>query len=303
MDLSVIIVNWNTSELLSRCLRSVYDTIDDWCVEIVVVDNASTDGSAEMVHREFSRVRLIQNAENVGFARANNQALRTIQGRYALLLNSDAAVRPGALQAMCRLMDRHPEAGIVGGKLLNPDGSFQSSYMDFPTILSETLLVTKLYRIIHPSCFPSHSAAQSRKLCEADWVSGASLMIRRETLEQVGGLDEDYYMYSEEVDWCWRVKQAGWKIFYLPEAEVAHWGGQSIGRIPLHKRAQVYRGKVLFFRKCRGNGSASLFRLILLLTTALKTGAWCPALLVPSRRIRSRATHNIRSYRLLMRQV
>ena len=303
MDLSVIIVNWNTRELLSQCLQSVYETAGDVGLEVLVVDNGSSDGSGAMVRREFPQVRLIENVENVGFARANNQAVVISQGRYVLLLNSDAVLRSGALQAMCRFMDQRSEAGVVGAKLLNPDGSFQASYMDFPVILDEVLLLTKLSRLFHPACFPSHSLAESQEVSEADWVPGTCLMIRRETLEQVGGLDEDYFMYSEEVDWCWRVKRAGWKVFYLPEAEVLHWGGQSIGQVPLHKRARVYGGKLLFFRKCRGRGYAVLFRLILLLSTVLKIGMWCPALLAPSKRMRSRAWQNVCSYRLLMREI
>jgi N-acetylglucosaminyl-diphospho-decaprenol L-rhamnosyltransferase len=287
LDLSVIVVNWNTRELLSHCLESVYQTADGVDLEALVVDNASIDGSRE-------------NAQNVGFARANNQAMAISWGRYVLLLNSDTVVRPGALRAMCRFMDQHPEAGILGGKLLNPDGSFQASYMDFPTVWDEVLLLTKLYQLFCPPCFPSHSLTESQEVSEADWVSGACLMIRREALERVGGLDEDYFMYSEEVDWCWRVKQAGWKVCYLPEAEVLHWGGQSIGRVPLHKRARVYWGKLLFFRKRRGRGYTALFRMILLLSTVLKMVMWCLALLAPSRRVRCLAWQNIRSYRVLL---
>lgn len=302
-DLSVVIVSWNTRELLSQCLQSVYETADGVTIKVLVVDNGSADGSAEMVLREFPLVRLIENAENVGFARANNQAMAVSHGRYVLLLNSDTVVRPGAFQTMCHFMDQHPEAGIVGAKLLNPDGSFQASYMDFPTLTGEVLLLTKLFRLFHSLCFPSHSLAESQEISEADWVSGACLMIRREALERVGGLDEDYFMYSEEVDWCWRVKQAGWRVFYTPDAEIVHWGGQSMGRIPLHKRTRVYRGKVLFFRKRRGHGYATFFRLVLLLSAVLKIGMWIPALVVPSKRIRAQARHNIRSYQLLMVEV
>lgn len=302
-DLSVVVVNWNTEELLAQCLRSVYETADSVVVEVLVVDNGSTDGSVEMVRREFPLVRLIENVENVGFARANNQAMEVSYGRYVLLLNSDAALRPGALQTMCRFMDQHSEVGIVGGKLLNPDGSFQASYMDFPAIWDEVLLLTKLYRLFRPPSFPSHSLSESQEVREADWVPGACLMIRQEALEHVGGLDEDYFMYSEEVDWCWRVRQAGWKIFYLPGAKVLHWGGQSIGLVPVHKRSRVYRGKLLFFRKNRGRGYAALFRLILLFSTVLKIGVWGPALLSPSKRVRSMARQNIRSYRLLAKEL
>lgn len=301
IDLSIIVVNWNTRDLLSKCLSSVYRTVTDLRFEILIVDNASTDGSCEMVRRRFPAVRLIENNKNVGFARANNQALEISRGRHILLLNSDTVVHSGALQAMCEFLDQNPQSGVVGAKLLNPDGSFQASYADFPTILSELLLLTKLYRLFHPSCFPSHSLAESQQVTEADWVPGACLMIRRETLKQVGGLDEDYFMYSEEVDWCWRVKENGWKVIYLPDAEISHWGGQSINQIPLHKRARVYGGKLLFFRKHQGH--AALFLAVLLISSVLKIAVWGPGLLVPSQQVRSRASQSIRSYRMMIRKV
>ena len=302
-QVSVIVVNWNTRELLLQCLQSVYDTGAGLPLEVIVVDNGSTDGSVAAVREHFPQARLFVNEENLGFVRANNQALAVARGRYMLLLNSDAALRPGALSALCRFMDRHPEAGIVGGKLLNPDGSFQSSYMDFPSLGDEILLMTKLHRFLRSSYFPSHPPQESQKVQEADWVSGACLMIRREAVEQVGGLDEDYFMYSEEVDWCWRVKQAGWKVYYLPEAEILHWGGQSIGQVPLHKRARVYKSKLLFFRKRRGRWYATLFRLALLVTSVLKMVMWLPLLLAPSKRLRTQAHQNIRAYRVLVREV
>ena len=255
-----------------------------------------------MVRQQFPGVHLIANSENLGFARANNQAMATTRGRYILLLNSDAVLQTGALETMCRFMAQHPEAGIVGAKLLNPDGGFQASYMDFPTILSEVLLLTKLFKLFYPPCYPSHSLSQSKVVREADWVPGACLMIRREALDQVGGLDEGYFMYSEEVDWCWRVKEAGWKVLYLSDAEVVHWGGQSIGRIPTHKRARVYGGKLLFFRKRRGHAYAALFYAVLVVSSLLKTVMWIPALFTPGRRLRSRAKQNIRAYRLLARE-
>lgn len=303
VDVSVIVVSWNTRELLEQCLRSIYGTAGGLTTEVIVVDNGSTDGSVGMVRERFPQARLIVNRENVGFARANDQAMAMARGRYFLLLNSDAALRPGALEALVGLMESHPRAGIVGGRLVNPDGSFQASFMDFPTLWGEVLLMLKLHRLFYSPYFPSHPPAESEEVREADWIPGACMLVRREVWEEIGGLDETYFMYSEEVDWCWRVKRAGWRIYYTPEAEIVHWGGQSIGRVPLEKRARVYRGKWLFFRKHRGRGTAGLFRLALVGTTALKMGLWAPLLTAPARAVRDRARENLRSYRRLLSAV
>jgi len=303
VDVSVIVVNWNTLDLLEQCLRSVYETVEDLALEVIVVDNSSSDGSPEMVRECFPRVRLVENRENVGFGRANNQGMAMADGRYSLLLNSDAALRPGALAAMVSFLDEHPQAGMVGGKLLNPDGTFQASFMDFPTLWGEFLLLTTLHLLLRSSHFPSHTPEGSQEVREADWVSGACLMARREVVEQVGGFDEAYFMYSEEVDWCWRARQAGWRVYYVPQAEVVHWGGQSIRRVPLQKRAQVYRGKWLFFHKRRGRFYAALFRGLLVVTSLLKMGMWGALLVAPRADLRETARQNVRSYRLLVAQV
>ncbi len=300
VDVSVIVVSWNTRRLLEQCLRSVYETAGDLAVEVIVVDNGSSDGSVEAVRDRFPEAQLIVNSENVGFARANNQAMEVARGRYFLLLNSDAVLRPGALKALVGCLEAHPRAGIVGGRLVNPDGSFQASYMDFPTLWGEILLMLKLHPLFHSPYFPSRPPEKSGVVREAGWVPGACLLVRREVWEEIGGLDETYFMYSEEVDWCWRARQAGWRVYYTPEAEIVHWGGQSIGQVPLEKRAWVYRGKWLFFRRHRGRRTATLFRLALLGTTVLKMGAWLPLLAAPARATRDRARRNLRSYRRLI---
>lgn len=300
VDVSVIIVNWNTRDLLAQCLQSLYGTTSDLDFEIIVVDNASVDGSVAMVRRDFPQVQLIANAENEGFVRANNQALPLSRGRYVLLLNSDAALLPGTLWHMVQFMDAQPAAGIVGPRVLNPDGSFQSSYMDFPNLFSELLLMTKLSKVVYGRYFPSHSLQQSRETRAVDWMLGACIMIRRETLEEIGGLDETFFMYSEEVDWCWRAKQAGWAVYYLPEAKVLHWGGQSSSKVPLKRRSLVYRSKLLFLDKHNGPTTALLFKWALLITSILKMGFWNLLLLSPRTQNRTRARENIRSYGVLI---
>ena len=236
MELSIIIISFNTKELLKRCLNSVIG--DEWSVvrkkrpvtshqspvtEIIVVDNASTDGSVEMAKREFPQVKLIENRENLGFAKANNQALRQAQGKYCLLLNSDTEVKPGAPEKLVEFARQHSEAGIIGARLLNPDNSVQASSYHFPSIkraLAEFWLGRK-------GEYEKYIAATSKEPVEVDVVSFAAALLPKKTLEEIGLLNERYFMYFEDLDYCRRVKRAGLKIYYLPEAEVVHHHGAS----------------------------------------------------------------------------
>ncbi len=302
MDVSVIVVNWDTRDLLAQCLRSVYDTAAGLSIEVLVVDNGSTDGSVEMVARDFPAASVIANPENVGFVRANNQALAVARGRYILLLNSDAVLLPDALRLLVEFADGHRRVGIVGPQVLNPDGSFQSSYMDFPNLFGELLLMTKFSKLVYGRHFPSHSPRRSQETRAVDWMQGACLMIRRETLDEIGGLDETFFMYSEEVDWCWRTRQAGWQIYYLPAARVLHWGGQSSSQAPARRRVLVYGSKLLFLAKHHGPWAARLFKGALLTTSILKLGLWKLALILPQPR-RARARDNVRSYKMLIRNL
>ncbi len=298
--LSVIIVNWNTQGLLRQCLQSVYDTVADISFEVLVVDNASTDGSVEMVEAQFPQARLLRNTENTGFARANNQALAACNGELILLLNSDAVLLPDTARQMLNRMEKESSTGIVGPRIVNPDGSFQSSYMDFPTLWSELLLMTKLHTLVYGACFPSHTPEESREVRSADWVSGACLMIRRQAYEEVGGLDEGFFMYSEEVDWCWRVKQAGWDVVYLPKAEAMHWGGQSSTQVPIARRGLVYGSKLRFLRKHYGESTARVYECALAFTSCLKIGLWTMLSWCPEPSLRVRAKNNVASYRRLL---
>jgi len=270
-DLSIVIVNWNTRNLLAQCLGSVYDTVSDLDFEIIVVDNASTDGSVEMVRERFLQVRLIQNTENVGFARANNQAIALSRGRYMLLFNSDAIATLGAIQALVVLADVEPRAGIVGARLLNPDGSFQASHTPFPTLWQEFLILTGLGRLSRGRWYPSRGPEEDKGPQVVDYVGGACLLVRRQAVEEVGGLDEGYFMYAEEVDWCYRMKQAGWQVWYQPAAKVIHLGGGSSQNRRPQREAGLYRSRVRFFRKHYGDRAAWLLKLQIYGFTAIKT--------------------------------
>jgi GT2 family glycosyltransferase len=263
MDLSIVVVSWNTRELLATCLKRVYETVSEPAFEVIVVDNGSEDDSAAMVKAEFPGVRLLENEENLGFARANNQALALSRGRYALLLNSDTEVLDRALEDMVAFMDAHPTAGAVGARLLNADGTFQFSHADFPTLWHEFLMLSVLGRLVLGQHYPSHGPEVTRGPQVVDYVGGACLMVRREALEQVGGLDEGFFMYAEETDWCYRMKDAGWEVWYLPSASITHLGGGSSRQRPSRMEAELYRSRVRFFEKHRGPRSAARLRALI----------------------------------------
>ena len=273
VDISVVIVNWNTQDLLAQCLQSLYDTTSDLDFETIVVDNASTDGSVEMVRHEFPQVRLIQNTDNVGFARANNQAMAISQGRYVLLFNSDAIAMPGTTQSLVSLADAEPRAGIVGAQLLNPDGSFQASHTPFPTLWQEFLILTGLGRLLRGRWYPSRGPEEDRGPQVVDYVEGACMLVRQESFEDVGGLDEGYFMYAEEVDWCYAMRRKGWQVWYQPAAKVIHLGGGSSHSRRPQREGDLYRSRVQFFRKHYGDRAARLLKLQIYSFTAIKIAA------------------------------
>jgi GT2 family glycosyltransferase len=260
LDLSIIIVNWNTRDLLTRCLQSVYDTMSNLDFEVIVVDNASNDGSQAMVRQRFPQVRLIENDQNVGFASANNQALTVSQGHYSLLLNSDTVVLPHALEKMAQFADAHSEAGIIGCRLLNSDGSLQKSWASFPTFWSEVL--GRNFRV--------RRRVEGEPLAyEVDWVGGACLLVQPAAINEVGLLDESFFMYSEETDWCFRMRRQGWKVYYLTSAEIIHLGGGSASRTSETQLVRLYENKIRFFHKHYGTWQASLLRYGLSVVNAL----------------------------------
>jgi len=229
-ELSVIIVSYNTRELLRECLKSVEAAVRGLDAEVFVVDNASRDGSAGMVRREFPGVILHALDDNVGFAAANNVALERFRGRYAMMLNPDTLVRPGAFEAMMRFMDAHPRCGCLGPRLVGPDGRHQPSARGDHTVLDHLFALTGLTvrfprsRLFGRFHLSFHDGSTERQV---DWVCGAAMMIRRETIDQVGLLDGGYFLYYEEADFCRRARAKGWQVWYSPAAEIVHLIGQS----------------------------------------------------------------------------
>jgi GT2 family glycosyltransferase len=269
MDLSIIIVNWNTRELLRQCLGSVYAHPPCGEYEIWVVDNASKDGSSEMVQELYPQVRLLNNPVNSGFAYANNLALRQAAGKYALLLNADTLVKPNALEALVRFMDDHPESGAAGSRLLNSDGTLQVSCYIEPTLKNEFLRMFHLNGLVSGSSYRM-STWEVEKAREVDILQGASLMLRSKTLEHVGLLDEDFFMYSEDYDLCHRIKKAGWRLYWVPWSEVIHFGGQSTRQVAAEMFLRLYQSKLLCMRKHYGAPAAVAYKSILLFSALFR---------------------------------
>jgi len=270
VETTIIVVNWNTCDLTCSCLESIAHHSAGLNVDTVVVDNASSDGSQACIRERFPWVRLIVNEINVGFARANNQAIRATESEFILLLNSDAELLPGTLRNLVACLRAHPEAAVAGARLLNPDGSFQASYAQFPSLVSEALALLKLAPRVYGRYFPSAGPEDSLHTTRADWVGGACMLVRRATLQHVGLMDEAYFMYSEEMDWCYAMHRAGWAIYYCADAAVVHYGGQSVQQVNERKLAMLYRSKLRFFHKNYGRGQFFMLRLMIALSSFVK---------------------------------
>jgi N-acetylglucosaminyl-diphospho-decaprenol L-rhamnosyltransferase len=269
-EISIIILNWNTRDLLAKCLDSLEQHKGDLQLEIIVVDNASSDGSQAMLREKYPQVQLIANGQNVGFAKGNNQAMEVARGNYFLLWNSDAFATPGALQALLHLAEKEPKAAIIGAQLRNADNSFQASFTPFPNQGREFLILTGLGRALFSPVYPSLGPEEEKGPQVVDYVEGACLLVRREAYQEVGGLDEGYFMYAEEVDWCYTMVKHGWQVWYQPEAKVIHLGGASSTGRRTHREADLYRSRVRFFRKHYGSRSAQLLKLQIYTLTVVK---------------------------------
>ncbi len=262
-DASIIIVSFNTREILRECLQSVLRESTNLSVEILVVDNHSSDGSADMVEKDFPQVVLLRSSVNLGFGAANNLALQQARGKYYVLLNSDAFFQPGALEVSIRHMDETPGCGIGGGRLIGRDGSWQPSSRSFHTILRDVIVITGLAGQFPKSKFFGHfdrTWADEDQPASVDWVPGAFSIVRPSVLKQIGAFDPAFFLYYEEVDLCRRVKNAGYDIWYWPDIVVVHIGGESSRQLKTlefsSQAAQVVmwrmRSTLLYYRKHHG---------------------------------------------------
>ncbi len=255
IDVSIVIVSWNTRDILRDCLCSIYEAAGDIRFEIVVIDNDSSDGSADMVAGEFPDVVLIRNADNVGFAAANNQGIKVARGRYALLLNSDTLVLNGAIATAVRFADDHPTAAVVGCHTRGPTDRLQYNCYLFPSLLNLALSLTKLQTLFWRHRFFGRSRFgwwDYRSAREVDAVAGCFMLARKEAIDQVGPMCEDYFMYSEDTDWCWRFRRAGWKIMYTPDATIRHLGRCSSSQAATDMHLLERRSLLMFLEKKSG---------------------------------------------------
>lgn len=252
-DISIIIVNYNSGELLSKSLESISNSGCDSDIEVIVVDNDSSDNSAGKARAIFPQATFIQNDRNLGFAKANNLGIKKSKGKSVLLLNPDTVIMQGALQKMVEFMNTSSDIGIIGAKLLDPDGNVQLSCRSFPS------WINAIHNRYSPTTrmFPKNKHAAKYLFTnwahdeprQVDWLSGACLMIKREVLEQIGLFDEDFFMYCEDIDICYRSKQAGWKVFYYPYAAVIHYIGCGKNKASVRSIIFHHISMYKFFRK------------------------------------------------------
>ena len=278
VDMSIVLVCWNNKAYLDPCLKSLYEGGLKSSFDVIVVDNGSTDGSHQMLAEKYPQVKLIQNAGNMGLGKASNQGIEATNGRHVLLLNNDTLVNGPALDVLVEYLDAHPEAGATAGKLLNPDGSFQSGFAPFSTLLEEFLIVTHIGELLWAG-YPSHGDANEIK--ETGWMSSACLLVRRAALDKIGLLDENYFIYGDEADLQFRLNKAGWKVVFLPNSSIIHFGGRSMDR--WKRRKMVYRGKMMFYKKNYGFFSTFLLRTLFFVMSLLKLLVWCVGFIVPSK--------------------
>jgi len=249
MTFSFIIVNWNVRELLEKCLLSIEKFSSHFNFEIIVVDNASMDGSVAMMRERFSQINLIANTKNLGFAAGVNQGIKQARGEYVILLNPDVEIKESTLENLLEEFKNCADSGIVGGKIKNEDESIQPSVRAFPDVLSQVLISLKLKHIFNSRAIGRYLTQNFdyEKRQEVDQVMGAFFAIRRKVIEQIGMMDERFFLWFEEVDFCKRAKDAGWKVIYTPKSEVLHLGGKSFGQISSTARQRIFNKSLRYY--------------------------------------------------------
>jgi len=287
-DVSIIIVSWNTKKYLNKCLQSIYKTIHNLKFEVIVVDNDSDDSSPEMVKKDFPQVNLICAGSNLGFAKANNIGIKKSKGRYIVIMNSDVEILNNCLEIMYTYIDKHPSIGILGPKILNPDKTLQRSFKKFPTLWNNLCRACYLDKIFpHSKLFEGALITffSIYIISNVDVLIGAFWLIRRESLDCVGLLDENFFMYSEDIDWCKRFKNVGWDVVYFPDAEIIHYGGGSSANAPIKFYIEYQRANLQYWKKHHHKFSQIGFYLIMILHNLFRlVGYIIIYMLIPSKR-------------------
>jgi len=253
-QLSIIIVTHNAKDFLRNCLKSVFEKIKNLSFEVLVVDNASSDGTFEMLKNEFPQVKVIFSKENLGFAKANNLAIKEAKGKYIFLLNPDTILLDENFERLIDFAQKNPDVGAIGPKVLNSDFTIQHQCKrGFPTPWNIFCYLSGLAKIFPKSkIFAGYllTYLDTEKIQEVDSLSGCAMVVKREVIEKVGMMDEDYYLYGDDLDWCYRIKSAGWKVVYFPETKIIHYGGKGgTGKKPYFNIYHFYRSAFIFYRK------------------------------------------------------
>lgn len=298
VDLSIVIVSWNSRLDLQRCLGSLDASHPSVTSEVIVVDNASSDETVSFLHYAYPHAYVIVNEQNRGFAAANNQALSVVSGRYILLLNPDTLVHGGALDALVAFMDGHTDAGAAGPLLCNEDGSLQSTGVRFPRvsdILVESLFLDRMFP--RSRFFGRHKEryADVHSVRSVDFVQGSCIIVRSDILRSIGGLDERFFLYFEEVDWCKRMQDAGYRVYIVPTARITHLANVEIGHYDEHRLVHYHRSMLRFFQKHHGVVDQVLLRVVLAMRSLIRMVVWSVVALVRPP-LRSKSISAVRGY-------
>ncbi len=285
MDVSIIVVAWNVRKLLYDCLKSVYDETKGIEFEVIYVDNASEDGTVEMVQKEFPEARIIENDENKGFIKANNQGIEIANGRYVLLLNSDTIVLDNAIAKTIKFADEHPRTALVGCRVLNPDRTLQRTCSMYHSALNMLLSATYLYKIFPRSRFFGREQMtwwDFNDTREVEVVYGCFSLVRKEAIDQVGLMDPTYFVYGDDPDWCYRFHKAGWKVMFTPEPVIIHYGGQNTKHMSREFRLQLSGSILIFTKKHKGTFAFYLTRIFQALFFLQRVPYWFAVGLIKS---------------------
>lgn len=277
MDVSIIVVAWNVRELLHQCLESVYEQTKGIEFEVIYVDNGSVDGSADMVRKDFPLARMIENPDNKGFIKANNQAIEVAKGRYVLLLNSDTIVLDNAIAKVMAFADQHKEAAVTGCRVLNPDRTLQGNCFRFYSTLNmffDTYFLSRLFpksRLFGRKLYSGWKYEEAR---EVDVVIGCFSLVRMEAIKQVGMMDETFFVYGDDIDWCHRFVKAGWKVMFTPAGEIIHYGGQTTRQAPGRFALQLYGAYLINVKKHYSYFTFLLARLLIANYFLIRSPYW-----------------------------
>ncbi len=298
ISVSIIILSYNTRQLVLNCLESVYKTVKDLTFEIHVVDNASVDGSVAAIYEKYPGVNIIENRENLGFAKANNSALKKIKGKYALLLNSDTILKENAVKILYDFMENTPCAGIACGKLLNEDGSKQNSFAGFPNFFNLIINESVLNALIFSR---KSKRSKIKSPVPVDSCIGACILIRKKAISEVNFFDESFFFFFEETDLAFRMMQRGWLSYIVPDAKIYHLQGKSVGH-NIKSRKLFYESRYIYFKKRYGPWSVMVYPIVLmkLLTDIVSNSVICLLTLFINDRYRGRYRKKLMIYLKLL---